>query len=457
MKKYHIFFLIIFLSFLCIIAIAFFPLFDREYSDTDINLNIILITVDALRSDSMSCYGYKYETCPKIDEFSKRSLLFKNAYCTIPKTSASIASIMTGLHPYVHKTRPTQGPLAYKNITLAEALRLKGYYNYACVDNANLSKVFQFNQGFNKYIEVWENIDDKKESTRYITEKGIQFLSKKRDTPFFLWLHYMETHTPYMPPEKYVEQKYKGRDITQIKNKIVAGTTHERTLLKDHPFEGYFTSLYEGAIKYADEEIGRIIDVFYKKSWHENTLFIISSDHGEDIGEYNYFFNHGKLTFSPGIRVPIIAYLPDFKPQVITRPVSLMDIYPTILHIAGLQPHQDIQGISLLRKHKKRLLYIIGSGSFAVITKNGYHFTYLKPETCEELKTQNRYLFNFFNDPNEKNNIITKHRDLSERLEKKYNEYRSIHNYLNSHKKTEEAKKLSEKALENLRTLGYIK
>jgi protoheme ferro-lyase len=81
----------------------------------------------------------------------------------------------------------------------------------------------------------------------------------------------------------------------------------------------------------------------------------------------------------------------------------------------------------------------------------------LKPETCEELKTQNRYLFNFFNDPNEKNNIIKKHRILSERLEKNYNEYRSIHNYLNSHKKTEEAKKLSEKALENLKTLGYIK
>jgi len=430
---------------------------DRSYSGFDKNLNIVLITVDALRSDSMSCYGYQYETCANIDEFSKKSLLFKNTYCTIPKTSASIASIMTGLHPYVHKTRPTQGPLASKNITIAEALRLKGYYNYAVVDNANLSKTFQFNQGFNEYIEVWENIDDKKESTQYITEKGIKFLNKKRDTPFFLWLHYMETHTPYMPPEKYIEQKNKGRDITKIENKIVAGTIHERTLLEEHHFEGYFTSLYEGAIKYADEEIGKIIDLFYKNNWHKNTLFIISSDHGEDLGEYNYFFNHGMLTFNPGIRVPLIVYMPGFKPKVITRPVSLMDIYPTILHIVGLQPHQDIQGISLLRKYKKRLLYIIGSGSFSVITRNVYHFTYLTPSTCEKLNTQNRYLFNFYNDPHEKNNIITKHRILSERLEKNYNEYRSIHNYLDLYKKTEEVKKLSEKALENLKTLGYIK
>jgi len=457
MKKYHIFFLTIFLLSLCAAAIIFFPLLDREYSDFDKNLNIILITVDALRSDSMSCYGYKYETCPNIDKLSKKSLLFKNVYCTIPKTSASFASIMTGLHPYIHKTKPTQGPLASKNITIAEALRMKGYYNYAVVDNANLSKAFQFNQGFNEYIEVWEDIDKKEESTRYITEKGIKFLEKKRNTPFFLWLHYMETHTPYMPPEKYIEHRYNGRDITKMKNKIVAGTIHERTLLKNHPFEGYFTSLYEGAIKYVDEEIGKIIDLFYRKNWHKNTVLIISSDHGEDLGEYNFFFNHGMLTFNPSIKVPLIVYIPDFKPRVITRPISLMDIYPTILHIVGLKPHQDIQGISLFHKYKNRLLYIIGSGSFSVITRNGYHFTYLTPETCEKLKTQSRYLFNFYEDPHEKNNIITKHKILSEGLEKKYNGYRLSHNYLNSHEKTEEVKKLSEEALKNLKTLGYIK
>ncbi len=104
------------------------------------NLNIIIITIDTLRADHLSTYGYEYHTSPNIDAFAEKSLLFEFAYCPVPKTSASYASFMTGLHPFVHKTRPIMDSLDPRHITLAEILKMKGYQNFAVVDNTNLAK-----------------------------------------------------------------------------------------------------------------------------------------------------------------------------------------------------------------------------------------------------------------------------------------------------------------------------
>jgi len=416
--------------------------------------NIILITVDALRADHLSVYGYKYETSPNIDAFAKRSVLFNYAFCPIPKTSASFASLMTGLHPFIHKTKPNLGYLQKKYITLAEVLRLKGYYNYAIVDNGNLSHKFYFNQGFNKYVEVWDKIQEKTESTEFITKKALSFLNNNKKKPFFLWLHYIETHTPYLPPKKFIPKRPEGRDITKLKKRIIAGTLHERKALRVHHKEGYFISLYDGAIKYIDYEVGKIIDLFLKNKLEKNTIFIISSDHGEDLGEYNFYFNHGPLTFTSGIRVPLIFYMPGIRAKRVNRIVSLMDIYPTLMNILGLTPAYKLQGKNFFSKNNRKL-FVYGLKSLSVIN-NDFHYTKVFNQISTLLGIDNKYVFKFKDDPYEKKNLISKYTLRAYEFEKLYKKFLSKYGYLTKKKSPNNKKKLSEKDLKSLKTLGYI-
>ena len=415
--------------------------------------NIILITVDALRADHLSAYGYPYQTSPNIDEFANKSTLFEYAYCPIPKTSASFASLMTGLHPFIHKTKPNRGFLDEKYITLAEALKLKGYYNFAIVDNANVSKNFNFHQGFDEYAEVWNDIEKKVESTACITEKVVEFFKNNKKSPFFLWVHYIETHSPYLPPDQFIEERPKGRIINNVQHKIIAS---QRKYLDENSDEGYFLSRYDGAVKYIDAEFKKIIDLIFKKGYQKNSIIIFSSDHGEELGEHNFFYNHGPLTFNSSARVPLIIFFPEKKSRRIRYPVSLMDIYPTLLAEAGLSLPYKIQGINLFEKPKQRLIFIKGHLGTRSVVYNNYHLVKVFPNLSKQLDLENEYFFDIYKDPLEKKNASADKKDLQNFMDEKYMEFYNKHGYLN---KIKEDKKpsLSKKELENLKALGYIR
>lgn len=432
---------------------------DRKHK----KFNIILISIDTLRADHLHIYGYKHKTSPYIDMFAKEAILFEHAYCPIPKTSASFASLMTGLHPFVHKTRPNCDMLKLEYITIAEALRMGGYYNFAVVDNPNLSKKYKFNQGFNEYIEVWNEIKHKKESSHFITSKVLDFLKENGKRPFFLWVNYMEPHTPYMPPEKFIKKISKGRNIKKLGKKMFYGSEHERKLLKKFPYEGHFISLYDGAVRYVDSEIGKILDFVREHNLYKDSIIIILSDHGEELGEHNYFFNHGPLTFNSSSRIPLIIHIPEQKSRKIKYPVSLMDIYPTILDSTGLSLPYEIQGKNLFKKEEKRFLSIIGAdlrfkqvGTFSVVYKD-YHYIRVLPWLSAKLNLGSDYLFNICKDPYELNNIGFINKKLIKIMKNKYKKFYNKYGY---YYKMDELKKknipLSEKEIENLKTLGYI-
>lgn len=418
--------------------------------------NIILLAVDTLRADHLHTYGYPYQTSPHIDAFAEKSLCFEYAYCPIPKTSASFASMMTGLHPFIHKTKPNRGYLKEKYLTLAETLKLKGYHTFAVVDNANLAKKFLFHQGFDEYIEVWNHIEEKKDSTPFITGKLISFLNDyQEDRPFFLWANYIETHTPYVPPAEFVEKRSGGRDFSKVKPKIIAAM---RRIIKQKAIydEGHYIALYDGAIKYVDAEIGKIIDLFYKKGFHRDTIFIIAADHGEDLGERNFYFNHGPLTFNAAARVPLIMYLPGHKTRRIKSPVSIMDIYPTLLNRLDLKAPYSLQGIDLFRPQKNRSLRMIGQvGSYAVV-ENNHHYVKVFPRLASSLGIQEDHLYEIYADPYEQKNIFTHNKPLAFNLRKKYQKYYSTHGYLKKGEADSRDKSLSQKELKSLKTLGYI-
>jgi len=417
--------------------------------------NIILITIDALRADHLSCYGYPYPTSPYIDDLAKKSVVFEYAFCALPKTSASFASLMTGLHPFVHKTGPNADLLKAEFITLAEALKMRGYFNIAIVDNSNLSPKFGFSQGFDEYIGVWNKRKGKEASTPYITRTILDFLENNKKRPFFLWAHYIETHTPYRPPDEFVEARPPGRKIRDIEKKILVNI--EDWMTAPDPDEGYVISLYDGTIKYIDTEIKKISDAFFEHAHQENTIFILTADHGEELGEHNLFFDHGPLTFSSSTRVPLIMFVPGEKSRRIKQPVSLMDIYPTVLEKVGLVPPYEIQGKNMFIRSKDRLLFIPGLVDTFSVVQERYHLVKVDDQLAEELGLEKDYFFDLIKDPEEKTNMASKQKDLQALMEEKYLEFFNRHGYLRSPKDAQEKPNLSKEEIERLKALGYIR
>lgn len=417
--------------------------------------NVIIIAVDTLRADHLGCYGYPYQTSPRIDAWAKKTMFFEYAWCPIPKTSASFASMMTGLHPCIHKTKPNRGTLDEKFQTLAEMLQSNGYYTAAVVDNANLSSYFQFQQGFASYTEVWNEVEDKTQSTPFITENVISFLNAQQEKPFFLWVNYIETHTPYIPPARFIPERQPGRNILELENRIVPRRVTQDMQKNDNYSEGYYIARYDGAVSYIDAEMGKIIDAFFRKGLDQNTILVFTSDHGEDLGERNYFFDHGSLTFTAGARVPLLIYIPGQKSATVKTPVSIMDIYPTILATLGIQTPYELQGVNLLTPEKNRLLYILGMGSQAVV-KNDRHFINVNPKISKRLKIEPRHFYEFFQDPWENKNLYSSRIVEASALFAKYDAYLKKYDYFKSTQQGKFPKKLSEKDKKSLETLGYL-
>jgi len=418
--------------------------------------NILLISIDTLRADHLHCYGYEYETSPRIDALSRQSLFFEFAFCPIPKTSASFASMMTGLHPYIHKTKPNLGELKEKYITLAEVLQLKGYETAAVVDNVNLSKKFFFNQGFYTYTEVWNETEKKSESTPFITEKVLSFLNKKREKPFFLWANYIETHTPYIPPQKYVDTRPPGRDIRTIKRPIIRNYMKKIIEAESVYNEGHYIALYDGAVHYVDAEMGKIIDTYHRLGLNKNTIFIFTADHGEDLGERNFFYDHGPLTFTAASRVPLLVYIPGEKSRRIKTPVSIMDIYPTILELLNLHLPYPLQGVDLMQAPPDRLFYLIGWVGTSGVVKNSFQYVSVDPRTSRRLKLEPDHFYNIFDDPFEKNNLYSEYKSEARILHDEYLKYQQKHGYFERDEAESKKKSLTKKELKKLRSLGYL-
>ena len=408
-----------------------------------------------MRADHLSAYGYPYQTSPNIDEFAKRSTVFEYAYCLLPKTSASFASLLTGLHPFHHRTQPNQDALEEKFITLAEALKLRGYSTAAIVDNSNLSPKFHFNQGFDQYITVWEDREKREESTPYITERVLEFLGDPPGKPFFLWAHYIETHFPYVPPSRFVEERPEGRILADIPHAVFVGNVS--TSVDLHAREGHYIALYDGAIKYVDSEFHKIMSLVTEKGYDRNSLIFLTADHGEELGEHNLFYDHGPLAFQSSMRVPLIAYLPGEMGRRLKYPVSLMDIYPTALEKAGLVPPYPIEGVDLFTKEGRGDLFILAPPGSRALVSSPYHLVEVLSPFVEELGLESVSLFDIYEDPLEKENIAQRRDETLRLLQQRLAEFFTNPNYSKRAGEKRSKVPLSKRELERLRALGYIR
>lgn len=337
--------------------------------------NVLMIVIDTLRADRLSCYGYPRPTSPEIDALAERGVLFERAYAQAPWTRASVASLLTSLYPASHRTNSIWERMAESLVTLPEVLREAGYRTACFSANENVSPVFGFDQGFEDFwifrpsqllrYTAWGRIEDWVREKRgwgrqamafdgsdseSVNEKIFSWADRvERDRPYFLYVQYIDPHSPYHAPEDLINEEPPDADDMYRRGKIPHTCA-------PYPFEVWpeqeegivegIEALYDAEIRFVDRSIGRLLRRFEDQGWLENSYVVVTADHGEEFYDHGQL-GHGQSVFDELVRVPLIVVGPGLAPARRVEPVELIDLFPTVIDWAGLKSPQSVHGVSL--------------------------------------------------------------------------------------------------------------
>lgn len=403
---------------------------------------IILIILDTLRSDHLGCYGYHLPTSPNIDRFAKDSVLYRYAFSNGSYTVPVHASILTGKLPSNHSLGFHQGSGHLnpdRDITLAEILRSIGYRTAAIVSSYVLRKETGLNTGFDIYDDqmtaheanrLEELIRDGKETNKAFFKLIKSGTSEKS----FYFIHYFDIHGPYIKgfdKNWFVVEQY--GDVPKFLEKIPDGFTGgipEYQLLRgkkdgrgnfiDYEKDvRYYLAQYDKGIRYCDEAIGNLFEFLKEKKLYDDSMIILTSDHGEALGENNIYFFHGLTVSLDQIKIPLIIKFPrSFQTgEVGDFPVSHIDIMPTILNFIDIDIDRfQLDGQSLIRSREENSIrwilsenqwqraiirgeYILLSAKEVTYSPNCYYYT--PPNSL-----LNKRLYNYVKDLGCSNNLI---------------------------------------------------
>jgi len=428
--------------------------FERSSPD---NPNIILISLDTLRAQSMGCYGFEKETTPFLDQIAQEGVLFENMCAASTSTPPSHMSMMTGLYLSVHGVLNRQ-VLNPKIRTLAEILSEAGYATGAVTEDGFLVREMGFGRGFDDYYEIKDVVlfdklllaggfaDD-------VFERGKTWIENKIDQKFFLFLHTYEVHAPYFPPPPY--------DTTFLTNP----DDYREHLKRFRKYRGrvnnrqfppeFIRAQYEGEIRYIDKLMKDLITFIKEQGLEEKTLFIITSDHGEELFEHRNIVGHGYYTYETESHIPFIMWMPGKIPSGvrIKDQVSNVDILPTLVDFLQLDFREQIQGQSLYPLIYNTVLYDERDVFCEAVNQ-----TCVKSLQYKFIDSNELYLLD--RDPEEQFNQAEKQRELCLTAAEKLSEFRKRCKSLKFEKGLLESSKsvnLSEKDINKLKALGYIK
>jgi len=319
------------------------------------SLNVLLVTIDTLRADHLGIYAYMRNTSPRIDALARQGAVFDRAYTYWPKTRGSMAIMLTGRRPSQNGYSKAHPLLLDFNPTLAAVLKEAGYVTAAVVDNPNVAAANGYAKGFDTYRETWEekSLATETDRARAITETAVAFLAKARpDRPFFLWLHYVNPHAPYAPPPPYDTAFLDAAARAGPRLRTVAGLhggIPKQWAVPGQDRLGYYVAQYDGEIAAVDEQVGRVMDALRDSGAAGRTVVMLTSDHGESLGEHDYYFDHGEDVFEPSLAIPLIVLAPGLKPGIrVDAFASTVDVVPTLLDAVKVSYPPDLAGTSLL-------------------------------------------------------------------------------------------------------------
>jgi len=312
--------------------------------------SLLLISIDTLRADHLGAYGYGRSTSPRMDALAREGVLFERAYTTVPRTTQSVASLLTGLYPKNHRARGLFSVLPPGNTTLAEILKSKGYDTWAVVSNIFLQPAKGFEQGFDTYSNPRSRFEG--DSSAQITDESLGKLHGAGERPFFLWAHYLDPHWTYAPRGEFATKFDPDYRPTPAMQELEAGKLPKGDIIFHNDLSPgdrhHLEALYDGEIAQTDAAIGRLLDGI-PPALRSRLLVVLTSDHGESLCEHDYCYAHGETLYDDTLRVPLIFTLPGrIRPgQRFPGNVSMIDVAPTILRLLGLGDRPGMDGIPL--------------------------------------------------------------------------------------------------------------
>ncbi|MFC1592025.1 sulfatase, partial [Thermodesulfobacteriota bacterium] len=385
--------------------------------DTQKNVpNIIMITLDTVRADHLGCYGYERDITKNIDLIAEDSVQFEGAISVIPLTGPSHVSIMTGLHPLTHQIYSNGSKVDEELNMVAEILKKNGYKTGAFVSSSLMRGEKGFGQGFDVYSNVARskkgfraNPKANMRSADKTVDAAVKWLGGVDQEQFFLWLHFYDAHTPYLPPDeiglklnpeylnykKEVKQQFIKRfakkrglvknrknmpgvpaealdeepHVSAPKKPIALNSKQPRNSRRKFPHmtkrigspdneslktrkkkrQGRFEAkidAYDGEIAFIDHQLARIFNFLKNKGLYENSIIIIMSDHGEMLGEKKNYFGHHLFLYRGALNIPLLMKFPGVTPRDIRTRLTNLDVFPTLLDALQIEYNDKMDGIS---------------------------------------------------------------------------------------------------------------
>lgn len=378
---------------------------------------VLLVTVDTIRADRLGCYGYDRGTTPVIDRLAREGLLFREAVTTVPLTTPSHATILTGLHPRSHAVLGNSWQMGPDCRTLAQRFKAAGYRTAAFVSAVVLDPRCGLDAGFDHYGALTrpgpgamghtpmpageadgarersaaDRLAGRQRRGAETVDEALAWLDAQQgDAPLFLWVHLYDPHQPYdpLPPWRELFGRDRGgRNLSTVLRMPMPGHEFEeedertraaiearrqRHAARRTPFRPLISSesltgeerrrideLYDGEVAAADFQVGRLLGWFQQRGLYREAVVAVVGDHGETLGEhFEGYYGHHHVLFDSSLLVPLILLLPDLEGGAVVRSTAgTADLAPTLLRAAGLAAPAGLDGRDLLGGPPERPLY----------------------------------------------------------------------------------------------------
>lgn len=384
--------------------------------------NVILVSIDTLRPDHLGVYGYPRGTSPHIDALARESMVFDQAIAHAPSTLSSHASILTSLLPQHHGASVGgMTALAPEVLTLAEVLKEHGYATASFNGGVQLDAAYGIAQGFDVYESVRikgtgpDALQAPEDRLISMVGRALEWIESVRERPFFLFLHSYEVHHPYTPQDEFwkpTQEAYDGvvpRDVSV--GFLVSAINGEVTLREED--RQRIVDAYDAEIRSADAAVGELIEQLRRASLLEDTVVIVTSDHGEEFGERGWMGWHSHTLYDELLRVPLLIRLPRAEGggQRIAEQVRGIDVAPTVLSVLGIDVPPAFAGRSLLPWRDR------ADVDAAVSQQDTGPKRDVVSLRTEEWKLYEGRLYHLANDPGERRSVRSAQREVGEQLE----------------------------------------
>lgn len=364
---------------------------------------LLLISVDTLRADRLGSYGSERNLTPNLDALAADCAVFERTYAPSSFTLPSVSTFLTGRYPTQNAISSNEHVLPRGVDTLATELSAHGYATGAVVSNWILRRGTGLDRDFHRYDDKMTSHEAirrryRERIARRTTDDALSCLEEllQTNSPVFLWVHYQDPHGPYTPPEEHLSSTLEQEQTQEDSHRLTFGENNRGLneipayqRLGDHDDPAYYRAAYHGEIRYADAEIGRLLQEIRNQGLYEDAVIVFVADHGEGLGEDGYWFAHGEYLSDPLVRVPLFVRRPGTNPTRRSDVASLVDLMPTLLPLCGIAPQpglpgRDLFGASAESQDSPVFLATLDASTIPRVgfVKNGYKYIATEnPET----------------------------------------------------------------------------